>query len=330
MSGIATQTRPRWTLSSRSGRLWHSVYLHPENTWTQFLDVEAEAGERGRFVDVSCASSFNRLHVCAITDDGRLWHSIREGDPWSQFADVEVEAGERGRFVDVSCAFQYNPNIPPEMQQLHVCAITDDGRLWHSIRQGDPWSQFADVEGEAGERGRFVKVSCFYEENSNIPPEAQRLHVCAITADGRLWYASRQGDPWTRFLDVETKSGERGRFVDVSCAVGHGLHICAITDDGRLWHAIRFGTPWTQFRDVEGETGERGRFVNVACGHSGPGDRLHVYAITDDGRLWYSLRRGDPWRRFRDVEAATGERGVFSKVVCDQYGTHVCGITVEP
>ena len=271
MSEMAIRTKPHWTLSSGSGRLWHSIYRDLVNTWTQFLDVEAEAGERGRFVDVSCA----------------------DGDG------------------------------------LHVCAITDDGRLWHSIRQGDPWSQFADVEGEAGERGRFVKVSCAYEDNPNILPEAQRLHVCAITADGRLWYSSRQGDPWRRFLDVETKSGERGRFVDVSCALGHGLHICAITDDGRLWHAIRFGTPWTQFRDVEGETGERGRFVNVACGNSA-NDRLHVYAITDDGRLWYSLRRGDPWRRFRDVEAAAGERGVFIKVACSQNGTHVCGITVEP
>jgi ribosomal protein S27E len=271
MSERATQTKPRWTLSSRSGR---------------------------------------------------LWHSIRQGNSWSPFLDVEGEAGERGRFVDVSCA--------DDRIGLHVCAITDDGRLWHSIRQGDPWSQFADVESEAGERGRFVKVSCAYEYNTNVPPETLRLPVFAITADGRLWYASRQGDPWTRFLDVETKSGERGRFVDVSCADGSGLHICAITDDGRLWHAIRYGTPWTQFRDVEGETGERGRFVNVACGYSGPGDRLHVYAITDDGRLWYSLRRGDPWSRFRDVEAAAGERGVFTKVACDQYGNHVCGITVEP
>jgi hypothetical protein len=130
MSERATQTKPRWTLSSRSGRLWHSI--RQGNSWSPFLDVEGEAGERGRFVDVSCADDRIGLHVCAITDDGRLWHSIRQGDPWSQFADVESEAGERGRFVDVSCASQYNPNIPPEMQQLHVCAITDDGRLWHS------------------------------------------------------------------------------------------------------------------------------------------------------------------------------------------------------
>jgi hypothetical protein len=328
MSERATQTKQRSTLSFGSGRLWHSVHIN--RTWTQFLDVEAEAGERGRFVDVSCAGSTDQLHVCAITDDGRLWHSIRQGNPWSQFADVEAEAGERGRFVDVSCAIRRYPNIPFEMQQLHVCAITADGRLWHSIRQGDPWSQFADVEGEAGQVGPFVKVSCAFQDNSNVPLETLRLHVCAITSDGRLWYASRRGDPWTQFLDVETKSGERGRFVDVSCAAqGDSLHICAITDDGRLWHSIRFGNPWTQFRDVETETGERGRFVNVACGTS-RGNRLHVHAITDDGRLWYALRRRDPWTRFGDVETAAGERGVFSKVACSQSSFHVCGITVEP
>jgi uncharacterized protein YigE (DUF2233 family) len=102
-----------------------------------------------------------------------LWHSIRQGDPWSQFADVEGEAGERGRFVKVSCAFQYNDNIPPETQRLHVCAITDDGRLWYSLRRGNPWRRFRDVEAAAGGRGVFSKVAC----NCN------GTHVCGITVE---------------------------------------------------------------------------------------------------------------------------------------------------
>jgi len=262
--------------------LWHSI--RQGNTWSLFADVEGEAGERGRFLDVSCDDDSQGLHVCAITDDGRLWHSIRQGDPWSQFADVEGEAGERGRFVKVSCATMGSNTMG---YQLHVCAITDDGRLWHSIRQGDPWSQFADVEGEAGERGRFVDVSCA----ASYGVSANQLHVCAITDDGRLWHSIRRGDPWSQFADVESKAGERGRFVDVSCATEFGnLHVCAITDDGRFWHSIRRGNPWSQFLDVEEAAGERGRFVNADCAVMA--NKLHVCAITDNGRLWHSIRQG--------------------------------------
>src|SRR5262245_4915774 len=80
MSERATRTKPRCTLSSGSGRLWHSIHDSFRGTWTQFLDVEAEAGERGRFVNVACGTSgVDLLHVYAITDDGRLWYSLRRG-----------------------------------------------------------------------------------------------------------------------------------------------------------------------------------------------------------------------------------------------------------
>ena len=230
---------------------------------------------------------------------GRLWHSIRDGNPWTQFADVERAAGERGNFSTVACASMG--------RQLHVCGITDDGRLWHSIREGNPWTQFADVEGAAGERGRFVNVACAAMGN--------QLHVCAITDDGRLWHSIRQGNPWSPFADVESAAGERGRFVHVTCAaMNNQLHVCAITDDGRFWHSIREGNPWTQFADIEGAAGERGQFISASC--AAMGNQLHVCAITTDGRIWHSIRQGNPWTPLADVEGAAGERGRFVHVSC--------------
>jgi hypothetical protein len=42
---------------------------------------------------------------------------------------------------------------------LHVAGVTEDGRLWHTIRRADgSWTQFGDVEAQAGDRGRFVRV----------------------------------------------------------------------------------------------------------------------------------------------------------------------------
>jgi hypothetical protein len=146
------------------------------------------------------------LHLAGVTRDGRLWHTIRRADgSWTPFGDVEGQAGDRGSFRAVSVAAGTSG-------ALHLAGVTRDGRLWHTIRRADgSWTGFGDVEGQAGDRGRFVDVDC--------AGMGDALHLAGVTQDGRLWHTIRRVDgSWTPFGDVEGQAGDRGLFVNVGVA----------------------------------------------------------------------------------------------------------------
>jgi Common central domain of tyrosinase len=253
--------------------------------------------------------------------NGDLLHTIRfNNNTWQRsLYNVEKQSGERGIFVDADCAGAGN--------KLHVCGVTNDGHLWHTFRShsGNWQNGFGDIENQSGNQGLFAKVAC-----GGI---GSRLHVCGITSDGRLWHTSRNGTTggWQNFTDVESHSGQVGDFADVACCgVGNNLHICATTTDGRILHTIRFsnGNWQSTFGNIENQTGESGTFATVGC--AGVGDKLHVCAVTNTGRLLHTLRNNNgTWQNFfGDIEALTGEAGVFTRVACTGKGSelHVCGV----
>jgi hypothetical protein len=146
------------------------------------------------------------LHLAGVTADGRLWHTIRTGS-WTPFGDVEGQTGDGGFIVDVA--------VVNFFAQLHLCAVNSSGRLWHTIRRTDgSWFPFGDVEGQAGDRGNFVRVSAGFAQ---VTVTTVVLHLCGVSADGRLWHTIRRADgSWTPFGDVEGQAGERGVFRTVS------------------------------------------------------------------------------------------------------------------
>jgi Tc toxin complex TcA C-terminal TcB-binding domain/F5/8 type C domain len=255
------------------GHLWHAIF-RSDGSKTPFIDVELMAGERGTFTRVACAGwqmPLGELHVCAITSDGRLWHTIRQGNgTWLPFVDVETRIGERGTFASVACA-----SVSPG--DLHVCGATREGKLWHTVRRPDgSWATVTDVEAVAGEKGAFVSAVCSVGY-------ADALHICGITTDGRLWHTVRSGSSsWTPFTDVEARAGERGTFTRVvSWLMPYGdLQLCALTADGRLWYTLRSSSGnWAAFVDIEGQAGERGTWTSVACAMYPAGD-LYVCGTT--------------------------------------------------
>ena len=86
------------------------------------------------------------LQVTGITADGGMWHALRDSNgSWVGFGDVKSQARPTttGAFTAVACA-----GIGDE---LHVCGVTTDGRIWHAIRELRRWIGFGDVKSRPPE-----------------------------------------------------------------------------------------------------------------------------------------------------------------------------------
>lgn len=190
-----------------------------DGSWTPVFNLSVGIG--GTIVDaapftfarVAAARVGTELHVCGVSSGafgpGILLHGIRPNehdvDPgvedraWSgPWQNVGRLAGVAGPVVDVACAGVADPTTGRE--DLHVCVITNDGRLWHAVRNSETmdWTQFADAGLAAGNRGHFRRVDC--------TSLASQLHLVAVTSvqdGGKALYTIRNGvGAWRGFEDV--------------------------------------------------------------------------------------------------------------------------------
>lgn len=161
-----------------------------------------DRGRAGNFRRLSVASVDGRLHVCAIEVNGQIERNIFDPIATNSFegwTDVEMNIGsETGRFVDVGCAGVFNPATGVE--ELHVCGVTDDGRLWHAMESPRRrFSPFGDVSAQSGDVGRFERVAC--------AGHAGQLHLVGLTTDHRAWHTTRIPTQWRAFENVYDAAG---------------------------------------------------------------------------------------------------------------------------
>jgi hypothetical protein len=209
--------------ANTAGRLWHTI-RRGDGSWTQFDDVKAQAGDPGPFRGVACDADplGDHIHVLAVGQNGGLWHTIRRADgSWVAFGDVKAQAGDRGSFTHVAVATRPTnfPEGVPQEYETHVCGVTSDDRLWHAIRRNNgSWTQFGDVEAQAGNRGGFSSVDCAIADTGD---ERGVLHVAGVAggAGSRLWHTIRRNNgSWTQFGDVEAQAGGPKLFFQPSLA----------------------------------------------------------------------------------------------------------------
>lgn len=313
------------------GKMWHTSGSTDGSpvSWSAWQEVTATAaGHPGFFSNLDCARVAGQdgkldLHVCGVTQGGKLWHTIQltQGE-WQPFEDLGARIGGNwGAFQRVRMA--------ELVGQLHICVIvqTSQGqwRILHSVRHTNgTWESFVDINQPqlAGFPGSFVNVDC-----TGLWDVLNQLHVCGVTQDGKLWHTIYSADPaWLPFIDVQVISaGAPGSFQTLSIALqDEKLHVCT-QSQGDLWHTMRLpDTPgWLPtFDNIKMRAGNPGSFSSISCANVD--GQLHLCGATRDGKLWHTVFTSDTntpgWHSFEGVTAAGGNPGPIG---------HVC-ITGDP
>ena len=226
-----------------------------------------DIGRAGRFSRVSGASVAGKLHVCAVETTGQIERTIFDPatNRFEGWTDIELRVGETGRFIDVACASVFNPAT--NVEELHVCGVTDDGRLWHSRELPfRTFSGFGDVEGVAGEGGEFTRVDC--------AGNASQLHLVGITTYGVAWHTVRGAASWRPFENVHDSLYPSKPAIYSDVAIGFcnwevppdgqrdvsQLNVVLIErNNNSIWHTIRAANPVQWSAAPRRATGGRSR-----------------------------------------------------------------------
>jgi len=280
---------------TQDGKLLHTSRLQ-QSEWQPFDDLTTSIGDSGgKFQAVGGNEFRGTLDICVIVHtkqrQQRILHTSRGSNGiWNSFEDVNALTGFSGSFISADCVASFVPGLL--LAELHVCGVTDDRKLLHTIRFTDPrWLPFANVGFlSANAPNSFANVSI-----------AHGLHVCT-QAGGDIWhtirFAADAGAPsahpphWQpAFDDVEKQAGRPDVFGSVSCTITQAskdkdeLHVCGVTTDGRLQHTFLSSTvqppKWQSFEDLTQLIGNPGSFTFVS--------------ITGDPHAWGPIGGGgDP------------------------------------
>ena len=174
----------------------------------------SDLGRSASFQRISSAVVSGVLNACAVEDKGQIERNRLVNSQWEGWTDVERATSGKtgiipdgqftdvGQFVDVGCASVFDPASGAE--QLHVCGVTADGKLWQS-RETSPgmFAPFVDVQAGAGKVGDFTKVDCAGNKS--------QFHLVGITKDGRAWHTILiPSGAWRPFQNVFDQAQSNG------------------------------------------------------------------------------------------------------------------------
>jgi hypothetical protein len=309
--GVACATNPKTgdlhvLALDQNGGLWHTIRQADPPAWSApFDDVlgsvpsDPFAGSPGRARSVACATnSDGDLHVLLVGPVDDLWHTVRKAnpphwpDPWVQltYSAGSVVPGE-GPSLMPQAACATNPQ-----GDLHVLALDESGRLWHTLRHADgTWPEpFVDVAAKVPAAGSEAAVPG--EWPGFLVPAFQV--TCATNEQGALHVLLVVPSP-----QEQTPQGEQTQLVQPS---------------GGLRHLVRWadGSWFNSWPDVPSPVAiyVMLTWIDVAaCAVDLKTGDLHVLAIDNTEGLWYTLY------------AALASTPIARSMQPDQEQVFVCG-----
>jgi hypothetical protein len=174
----------------------------------------SDLGRTASFRRISAAVVGGVLNACAVEDKGQIELNRRVNGAWRGWTDAERamsgktgiipdgQFNDVGKFVDVGCASVLNPATG--MEEMHICGVTDDGKLWHAIETAPfVFTSFADVQNAISQVGQFIRVDC--------AGNGSQLQLVGVTKDGRAWHTIRvPSGAWQPFENVADQANSNG------------------------------------------------------------------------------------------------------------------------
>jgi hypothetical protein len=239
----------------KDAKLWHTIRFTGGN-WQPFWgDVQTQIPQGPDIRPlalVACgATGAQDLHVCAVDHAGKLWHTVRfaAGNWQPSWGDVQTQLPQGPDIRPIqalACA------ATPQ-DDLHVCALDQNGTLWHTIRfaAGNWQPLWGDVQSQivqGPDIRPIARISC------GATPQGD-LQICSTDQSGNVWhtirFAAGNWQPfWGNVQGVIPQGPDIRPAVLLACGgAGQGdLHVCVTDQANVLWHTIRFSAGnWQAF-----------------------------------------------------------------------------------
>ena len=169
-------------------------------------------------VSLDIAGTFSdaarRYHLCLAMASGKTFYTFHDHSAPVRFAFEAIPPLKTWKARSITCA--------PGREGLHVCAVTEEGKILHGIRRPDgTWSGTGDVTAATRSTDLFQQVAISYY---TAPGRGGVLHLAGVTRTGGLLHTMRTAeetaDPlWSPFVDVKAQAGDRGPVASVAIGV---------------------------------------------------------------------------------------------------------------
>ncbi|MFJ3881513.1 M23 family metallopeptidase [Streptomyces sp. NPDC090077] len=254
------------------GGLYHAV-RNADRTWTGFGDVQGVTGAVPGGVRTTAEAGVNGdTHVLAVTNEGKLFHSIRFADrSWSDFGDVAGEAGQLANITHVAAV-----SSGTEVQVVVVA----DGKVYHTVRRANgTWAPFGAVGNPGG--APVTKVA--------LSQTGTDTQVVAVSG-GSLFHTVRHANgTWTNWGDASAETGVSGIEEVAVAGTGGDLQLVVTTEGGaKRFHGARFASGQWVMNDLSSVVPAGVTVTDVAAAQVN--NELQAAFVTTDGRVLHTIR----------------------------------------